>query len=482
MRKSIFFKYFSITAAILFVSFLIFSVILVVFSRNQWISDKNELLTGNVKTISMVTASTLADNSFSDSMQDFLIIDGDMIGADIYIADIDGNYVGCSHGAQADCMHKNTTIDSGIMQQALNGRYERVSTMRGLYQKDFYTVGTSIYYRGQTVGAVFASVPFAEMDVYLEGIIRIILICAVIVMGMAFIAIYIASAQMTRPIRLMAQAARNMEKGNFLQRIPVERHDEIGLLAEEFNTMAKSLSSLESMRRSFISSVSHELKTPMTTISGFIDGILDGTIPPAQQTKYLNIVSDETKRLSRLVNSMLQLSKLESETVVLNKTTFNVTDLLMRVLFSFEHRIDEKRLDIRGLEQAASVQLTADSDLIYQVLYNLVENAIKFTPAGGYIELSVALDKNAAHLKIKNSGEGLTEQELNRIFERFYKTDRSRSEDKTGMGFGLYIVKTIVGLHGGTVRASSVYGSYTCFEVTLPGAQGVKSISAPQEL
>ena len=230
------------------------------------------------------------------------------------------------------------------------------------------------------------------------------------------------------------------------------------------------------MRRDFISSVSHELKTPMTTISGFVDGILDGTIPPEQQGKYLRIVSDETKRLSRLVNSMLQLSRLESGTTKVNKTTFNLSDMIISVFLSFEQRIEEKHLEISGLDMLKPLSLTADRDLIYQVIYNLTENAIKFTPEGGVITVTSKAEKQKVKFSIRNSGEGLRQQEMAKIFERFYKTDRSRSKDKTGMGFGLYIVKTILSLHNGKIAVSSVLGEYTQFDVTLPDREFVAEL------
>ncbi|MBQ2676551.1 MAG: HAMP domain-containing histidine kinase [Clostridia bacterium] len=468
MKKSIFIKYFSITAAILFVSFTIFSSILIVFSRNQWVTEKNNLLTKNVQLISDVSSKTLGTPEFKPQTFTVISIIAQTVDADIYIVDAEGKNVLCSDESQ-DSPHKKTTISKTIMSQALKGKFSEVGSMSGLYSQNCYTVGTPIYYNDQTVGAVFASVPSADLDYYLNQTFKLILICALIVIVMAFIAIYIASAQMTRPLRLMAQAARNMEKGDFLMRIPVYQRDEVGQLAEAFNKMSKSLASLEQMRRSFISSVSHELKTPMTTISGFVDGILDGTIKPDDQGRYLRIVSDETKRLSRLVNSMLQLSKLESEEAVLSPVNFNVTDMLVRIMLSFEQKIESKGIEIRGLEEISQVDLFADKDMIYQVIYNLIENAIKFTPENGYIYVKVQDDNHGnVNIHIKNSGAGLSEMELNRIFERFYKTDRSRSEDKTGMGFGLYIVKTIVGLHGGKISASSVVNEYTCFDVSLP--------------
>ncbi len=470
IRNSIFAKYFTITAAILLCSFVIYSAILLVYSRTQWLNDKNAVLGRNVHIIAEQTEQSLKSYSFNQQANRLLGVSAEIVGAEIFIVDKNGEYIVCSHPKNEDCAHKNIVVPSETMKTLLSGEdvYE-FGNLGKLYNGRHYTVGTPIYYNGNVAGAVLASVPSADLTNYISELVKIVLICSIIVILLAFVAIYVITAQLTRPIRLMAQAARKLEQGEFIQSIPIESRDEIGLLSEEFNRMSKSLASLENMRRSFVSSVSHELKTPMTTISGFIDGILDGTIPPERQNEYLQIVSAETKRLARLVNSMLQLSKLESEEMKLNISTFNATDTLLRILFSFEQKIENKNIDIRGLDDIETVYLDADNDLIYQVMYNIIENAVKFTPQNGYIEFSSYEGKdNNVTFSIKNSGDGLSEQELNKIFERFYKTDRSRSEDKTGMGFGLYIVKMIVKLHGGNIRATSVLGEYTCFEVSLP--------------
>ena len=472
IKNSIFFKYFSITATVLLCSFIIYSAILIAYSRTQWINEKNEILGRNVHAIAQQTEQSLQSFSFNEQSRNLLTLSSNIVGAEIFIVDSEGENITCSHPANENCTHKLNTVPYTAMEKIKGGEdVYTFGTLDNMYQTRHYTVGTPIYYNDTIAGAVFASVPSANLSLYIGELVKIILICAMIVMISAFVVIYIVTAQLTRPIRLMAQAARKLEQGEMIQNIPIESRDEIGLLSEEFNRMSKSLASLENMRRSFISSVSHELKTPMTTISGFIDGILDGTIPQSDQGKYLKIVSDETKRLSRLVNSMLQLSKFESEQMKLNVTSFNMTDMLLQILFSFENRIENKNIDIRGLDDIDTVFLSADSDLIYQVMYNLIENAVKFTPENGYIEFKINLQKDKMHLYIKNSGDGMTEQELGRIFERFYKSDRSRSEDKTGMGFGLYIVKLILKLHGGNIIASSVLGEYTCFEVNLPNAQ-----------
>ncbi len=474
MFKSIFFKYFAIIAVILLASFVLLGSTLGYVLRTQWEDDKYELLQKNVNKVSEGVAVVAAseDGFLEQSDEVFSMVNtiSGIIDAEIYIYDFSGEYVLCSHQNEL-CNHKNFTLDASLLEKVLAGNYSETGDMGGLYNQKCFTVSTPIFINGVAIGAVFSTVPMQASHRYVMQSLQAVLVYMVVVLCLAFAVIYIASARITRPLRLMAQAARKMEKGDFVQRIPVHQRDEVGLLAEAFNRMSKSLGSLELMRRSFISSVSHELKTPMTTISGFIDGILDGTIPPEDQDKYLQIVSDETKRLSRLVNSMLQLSRLENNEVKLSRSTFNVSDLIVRVMLSFEHKIDEKQLDIRGLDALEPVYLSADNDLIYQVIYNLVENAIKFTPEKGYISVLAAKNKHddTVSFTIKNSGEGLSKVEMSRIFERFYKTDRSRSTDKTGVGFGLYIVKTIVTLHGGKIVVGSVLGEYTSFEVTLPG-------------
>lgn len=469
MRKSIFFKYFAITACSLLVCFIILGSVLLIFTNDQWQTDKDQLLSKNVHTVSDFSSSVILSGlDFRGEVSDTVDVIGQIISADIYIVDSNGACVVCSDKT-ADCGHKMTTIPNKILQKALTQDSNYIGTMGEIYEKPEYTVSTPIIVNNKSVGAVFASTPMAGAAVAVKQMLRLLLVCSLVILLIAFLAVYVISSQMTRPLRQLAAAARKMENGEFVQIPQSKSKDEVGLLVEAFNRMSRSLSQLEGMRRSFISSVSHELKTPMTTMSGFVDGMLDGTIQKEDYPKYLEIVSDETKRLSRLVNSMLQLSRLENENITMNFSSFNVSDLLVRIMLSFENKIEEKCIDIRGLEDTRKIMLYADSDLMYQVLYNLVENAIKFTPENGYIFVQVKETSNKeVEIVIQNSGEGLNSEQLSRVFEKFYKTDRSRSNDKTGMGFGLYIVKTIVGLHHGQILAESVLNNYTRFTVKLP--------------
>ena len=273
---------------------------------------------------------------------------------------------------------------------------------------------------------------------------------------------------MVKPLRHMAAAARSFGVGDFSKRVPVTSADEVGQLAVAFNNMADSLAASEGMRRSFIANVSHELKTPMTTIAGFIDGILDGTIEPDKQNYYLKIVSDEVKRLSRLVKSMLALSRIDSGELTLNKQRFDLTSTVLTALLTFEKKIDERRIEVTGLEDSQSLFIDGDPDMIHQVVYNLIENAVKFTNEGGEININITDTPARTTVKVKNTGQGIPADEIGYIFDRFYKTDKSRSQDKNGMGLGLYIVKTILKQHGGDITVSSVENEYCEFEFWLP--------------
>ena len=199
-----------------------------------------------------------------------------------------------------------------------------------------------------------------------------------------------------------------------------------------------------------------------------MDSILNGTIPPDQQKHYLKIISSEVGRMTRMVQSMLNISKFESGAMKPDFKQFDITHLLIQTLLLFEEKAEAKHIAVEGLEDCTKTMVVADKDLMQQVFYNLTENAIKFVNDRGVLTISVDTDDEQAHIHMRNTGEGLTEEELSRIFDRFYKTDASRGKDTTGVGLGLSIVSRIMVLHGGTVTVKSVYGEYTEFIISLP--------------
>ena len=209
----------------------------------------------------------------------------------------------------------------------------------------------------------------------------------------------------------------------------------------------------------------------MQTIGGFVDGILDGTIPPERQNQYLRIVSDEVKRLSRLVWSMLNISRIEAGETKITPVDFNIVETIIQTLFNFEHLIEKKHVEVGGLEDVGKVMVKADPDLIHQVVYNLIDNAVKFVDEGGKISFRFETKGTMTSFTVRNSGEGISKEEIQRVFEKFYKTDRSRGLDKRGVGLGLYIVRTIVNLHGGEIVVRSMDGEYCEFTVSLPSGR-----------
>ncbi|MBQ7284235.1 MAG: HAMP domain-containing histidine kinase [Oscillospiraceae bacterium] len=280
------------------------------------------------------------------------------------------------------------------------------------------------------------------------------------------------TSRLTTPLRNITEVAKRFSQGDFSVRARVEGDDEVAHLAHTFNQMAAFVENNETSRSNFVTNIAHELRTPMTSIKGFVDGIIDGTIPQEKEGAYLKIVSDEVGRLARLTNSMLDISKLDSGEFIMNTESYNVWETISAVAFAFESRIENADIQVRGFEPAR-VRIAADKDIVHQIVYNLVDNALKFTPNGGYISFNVTEDKQSGFVtvKIRNSGDGIEQDALPYVFERFYKADSSRSVHTKGAGIGLYIVKTLVNRSGGDIHVESQLGEYTEFIFTIPSAE-----------
>lgn len=304
-------------------------------------------------------------------------------------------------------------------------------------------------------------------SVVIGNLVQSISVSVFVVFLLGFAACYIISYHMITPLKDMSRAAKRFAKGDFNARVTVKGQDEIAELATAFNNMAQSLSELEEQRSSFLANVSHDLRTPMTSISGFIDGILDGTIPPENRDHYLNIVSVEIKRLSRLVRTLLDLSRIQCGERKFTMVNFDVSEMAMMILFSFETQIEAKKLEIE-FDGAEKIYVLADSDAIHQVLYNLIDNAVKFSYESGVLRVKlVEHDKNVS-IEVYNEGKGIPASDLPHVFDRFYKADKSRGLDKTGVGLGLFIVKAILQAHGENITVASEEGKNCCFTLTLP--------------
>ncbi len=390
--------------------------------------------------------------------------------SDIYIFDSEGLLVGTSDEKYQDGEHRLSGMACNTI-FSTDDSYA-LSTIDGFFATNHlnsYTV-SRIYDEKMLV---LVSMDNYSSVIFSKDIIIVAITVALWVFLAAMISLYVISRRTTEPLSEIISAAKSYAKGRFDQKITVVGQDEVAELASAINDMAVSLKHIDEVRNSFLGNVSHDLRTPMTTIAGFVDGILDGTIPPEKHEKYLNIISQEVRRLSRLVNTLLEVSRLESGTD-LKPSDFNLSETARSVLISLESKISKKNIDIDFDTGEFDVYANADPDSIYRVIFNLMDNAVKFTPESGKIsiKLGVVSDKRVrkAEFVIRNTGEGIPKEELPHVFERFYKTDRSRGLDKSGTGLGLYIAKTSIQNHGEDLTVDSVSGEYTEFRFTLPMA------------
>jgi signal transduction histidine kinase len=289
--------------------------------------------------------------------------------------------------------------------------------------------------------------------------------CAVVLV--ALLASVIITSRQVAPLTDMAEASRKLAAGDFGVRVHTDRKDEIGELADAFNIMAAAIEKSEMSRREFVANISHELKTPMTTIAGFADGLLDGTIPRDQADRYLSIISDETRRLSRLVKRMLDISRMQSvDRASIMKSSFDVAEVARCALLALEDKINGKGLDIDVQLPEEPMMVHGEEDAITQVIYNIIDNAVKFADAGSSVTLRVWKQGEKAFVSVGDVGETIPSEDMPFIFERFHKSDHSRSLDRDGVGLGLYIVKAILSGYGEEISVTSE-NSYTEFTFTL---------------
>jgi len=322
--------------------------------------------------------------------------------------------------------------------------------------------------RGEVCGTVFACASSVMLADLLRDIIKVIAISILWVFFATLIAVYLVTERVISPLKDISRAAKNFAAGKFDVRVPVRGKDEVAELAIAFNNMAESLNNYDNMRNTFMSNVSHDLRTPMTSISGFIDGIVDGVIPPEKHEYYLRIVSSEVKRLSRLVSTLLDLSRIQAGDRKFTMVSFDICEMGRQILISFEGKINEKKLDVEFDTDEENMAVLADRDAIYQIFYNLCDNGVKFASEGGKFRISIKRAKGKkAVVSVYNEGQGIGDADLPYVFERFYKSDKSRGLNKTGVGLGLFISKTIIDAHGEKIWVESEYGKDCCFNFTL---------------
>lgn len=470
--KSSFSRNFTTAAAILLLALTILGASFQ-FQVKEFLEDSTiSHLVQDAGVISDLASAYIAGGDLSN--QDFLLnlnVVSKVTNADAVICDENGYIILCSD-ALAGCQHQGLQLNQEYLKKVYyNGSDTSVGVIEGLYAEERYIVSFPIVSQDVNQGLVIVSYPTRVTTQTLSRISNIFLTAAIFVVLISVLAVMAFARRETKPLRDMAKAANAFAHGNLKARVRVEEDysEEVEELALAFNNMASSLQKSEYRRQEFVANVSHELKTPMTTISGYVDGILDGTIPPERRDHYLHIVSDETKRLSRLVRSMLDISQLQKEQGIPEdkKVHFDLEECAGQVLITFEKKINDKHLNVDVNFPEHPVYTMANRDYITQVIYNLIDNAVKFCPEGGTLGLKIREGSDKAYVSVSNDGETIPPEELSLVFDRFHKLDKSRSQNRDGWGLGLYIVKTIVCSHGENISVTSKDGK-TEFTFTMP--------------
>ncbi len=497
MLKTSFSKYLATFIIIIFISFVALSVIITGLISNYAFSDTEERLEKeNAIIVDLIKENGVT--SIEDEIYSVAEVLDPMINLysdyEVIITDENGRLLLYStHDSQSNRKtikinvtegfdylpidinrFEKQTGDDGSVAYVFNGSFDKSDEKYMAYAK-------AVEKDSIVEGYVFTLASTTKDHKFVGITRRIVMNSSVAVMIFAVVAAYIITMRIIQPLKKITKATQDFAKGDFSTRVEVsERNYEVAELGKAFNNMAESLESLEKMRNSFLANISHDLRTPMTTISGFIDGINSGAIPPEKHEYYLGIISAEIHRLSRLVSQLLDISRLESGERKFNYTDFDIAEVARIILISFEQKIEGKRLDVEFDAEFDGMYARADKDAIYQVLYNLCHNAIKFASEGGKFKISISrITDTKLKVAVYDQGQSIAPEDVNLVFDRFYKTDKSRGLDKSGVGLGLYICKTIIDAHEETIGVKATDDGcefwFTVTEGTRPQKRKIMS-------
>ena len=470
--KSIFLRNFLITALMLSICFILIAVSFLSVGRTFIINEYSSDMRGTAEEVRRLAGAAYSGGGSSNllSLKLYLTSITNSTGNTVLIVSPEGEVLLCSD-YRSD-IEAGQHLSENLMTELQNGTgIDRLDTLDGLYSSRHYIVSETIPDPdgGDPLGYVLVSNGLSNIFSAWESMQWFIAV--VIVLGfflmLGFSLFY--WKRISRPLDEMAAASRRFARGDFSERVKQveDPEDELGALIDSFNKMADSLESAEKRRTEFISNISHELRTPMTAIGGFADGLLDGTIPDEERDRYLLAIRDETYRLSRLVTNMLDVSRARADASdPSRRTDFDLTELVMQTMLSFESRATAKNLDVDPQLPDARIMVHADRDAITRVVYNLIDNAVKFAREGSCITIRLYKDEYKAYVAVKDEGETIPPDDLPFIFDRFHKSDRSRSVDKVGVGLGLYLVKQIINEHDEDIAVRSENG-VTEFAFTL---------------
>ena len=429
--------------------------------RNQQIDSRLEYLISEAEDIAYLAAAlngTGIGTIWGDPTQESLNAKADKVnrefGAYIAVVDRFGNVMDNVRTAYSEDPEFVKSLSGDEISEALRTvlRGESIRIRQNSGEAPTFTVGVPFVQGGTVTGAVFIQTRAQRIESGLDQILRMIIPVTLGVLVLSGIAVFLFVRSALRPLKKMTEAAGNIAEGEFNVRVDENRGGrELKEVSRAFNTMTKKLQGVEEGRKEFVANVSHELRSPITSIHGFAEGMAEGVIPPEEHPKYLRLVAEESGRMSVLVNDLLALSRLERDDAVLEKTVFDINEMLRRAVIRRMNDLENRNIDIACEPETDPCPVNADRDRIEQVIINLLDNAIKFTPDGGKITLSSRIRENRAEITVRDSGPGVPEEDRDKIFDRFFTADRAHTSGK-GTGLGLSICKRIMDMHGQSLR------------------------------
>ncbi|MGN0975897.1 MAG: ATP-binding protein [Gemmiger sp.] len=476
-RKTVSGEFFSIMATVLLLGLAVMCLTQTALSTAYFAEQNRDSLNGVLNGAvalgeiyagegSVVTSGELA-GAEKNRVESALAIFNTATDTVVYVADPSGRVVLSTGDGE---VIEGSYVPADVLKEvAADPDFFAKSTLDGLYTQRYYTVGRKVEFAGKT-GYIFAASCMGGLSSYVGDMTSMFVLSAGLMLLVCSALSLVFARRITRPIEDISRAARQLGSGDFTARAPVGGCEELAEFATTFNNMAARLQTIDNSRGQFMGNIAHELRTPMTSIKGFIDGMLDGTIPPEDHQHYLEIVSGETGRLARLVQNMLDITRLEAGEYKVSARDYDLWETLTDVVLTDEQRIEDGKIDIQGLAPDHML-VHADPDLVHQVVYNIVDNAIKFTPPGGVIRFAVRQEDGMVETSIENTGAGIAADALPYVFDRFYKEDRSRGLNTRGSGLGLHICKVLITLSGGQIKVESEEGQWCRFTFTLPAAK-----------
>ena len=443
MKKGVFSKLVATFTLIISISFIITAAFLSYWFDSYYYNQRKEQLLNESQFIGTAAVNYVQGNISNDRVNETIRYIGKYLSANIWLVDNYGYVYAASDMNQKNLIGTQLVTDE-LQELRIGHTVEKTGTFGNIFTIQMHTFEVPVTYMGRFQGAIVMHTSLKEISAPLKKVYEIIWISAIFAILASCIVIYIISQKIIiKPLAKINYVADRISKGQYDKRVEISSNDEIGSLAKSFNLMADSLEEVEKNRRFFISNVSHEIRSPITSIKGFISGILDGIIPQNKEKYYLSIVYEETQRLTRLVNGLLDLSAIEEGQFILKTENIDINEIIRIAVIKFETKINEKKVKVEVSMNENKLLVIGDKDRLIQVVTNLVDNALKYVPLGGNINIESKIKGDKVLVSIFNNGPTIPNEDLKHIWDRFYKVDKSRSS-KVSSGLGLSIVRSIM--------------------------------------